>query len=626
MKLNYRPEIDGLRAVAVLSVILYHAEFELFGGGFVGVDVFFVISGYLITSIIVNELQEDKFSLVNFYERRIRRIFPALFVVMLSCMVFAWLWFLPNDFKDYAQSQVAVSMFVSNLLFWRQSGYFDTANELKPLLHTWSLAVEEQFYLFFPVGILLVFRYFKRWMSPIIVFVAFLSFGFAQWASYRRPALAFYFLPARIWELLVGALVAIVLINRQEKRIHLVLREIYACFGLFLIAYSVFVFNSSTPFPGMFALAPTVGAALIIVFGERDTFIGRLLSFKTLVGIGLVSYSAYLWHQPVFAFARYQGFQTQLPYMPILLLAITFGLAYLSWKYIEKPFRIRRSLSRGKVFILGAMLSVLFISTGLQINASNGIESRFETRLIGDVGQLDFHKYINDKFFDCEPKSVAAEALSWEGFLRCKQSKAGVPEVVLLGDSHAEHLFIGLAEAIPDLNVAFYISSGVPVTENDNFGAIFEELFSNGESQHVIVALAYRLQISSDNQDDVFEALELTIDRLQKSKKAVSLLGDVPVFPVSAEFCKFGHQKTKNFDLCKVSVNEVTDQKSDFLMEINDLIKRQNIKYFEIDQPLCNGEKCDMIKDGQVLYRDDNHLNILGSRLVGGYVAGLMDF
>jgi peptidoglycan/LPS O-acetylase OafA/YrhL len=626
MKFNYRPEIDGLRAIAVLSVILYHAEFELFGGGFVGVDVFFVISGYLITSIIVNELQEDKFSLVDFYERRIRRIFPALFVVMLSCMVFAWLWYLPNDFKDYAQSQVAVSMFISNLLFWRQTGYFDSANELKPLLHTWSLAVEEQFYLIYPVGILLIFRYFKRWMSSLIVFVAFLSFVFAQWASYKRPALAFYFLPARIWELLVGALVAIFLINRQEKRIHRVLRETCACFGLILIAYSVFAFKSSTPFPGMFALVPTVGAALIIVFGEGDSFTGRLLSFKTLVGIGLVSYSAYLWHQPVFAFARYQDFQSQLRYIPILLLAITFGLAYLSWKYIETPFRIHLPLARGKVFILGAVLSVLFISTGLLINASNGIESRFKTNLVGDVGQLDFHKYINDRFFDCEPKSVAAEALSWEGFLRCKQSKVGVPDVVLLGDSHAEHLFIGLAEAKPNLNVAFYISSGVPMTENENFGAVFEELLSNGESQHVIIALAYRLQISSDNQGDVFEALELTIESLQKSKKAVSLLGDVPVFPVSAEFCKFGHQKANNFDLCKVSVNEVTDQKSNFLTEIKDLTERQSIKYFEIDQPLCNEKKCEMIKDGQVLYRDDNHLNVLGSRLVGGYVASLMDF
>jgi peptidoglycan/LPS O-acetylase OafA/YrhL len=626
MKLNYRPEIDGLRAVAVLSVILYHAEFELFGGGFVGVDVFFVISGYLITSIIVNELQEGKFSLVNFYERRIRRIFPALFVVILSCMVFAWLWYLPNDFKDYAQSQVAVSMFASNLLFWRQSGYFDSANELKPLLHTWSLAVEEQFYLFYPVGLLLVFRYFKRWMSPIIVFVAFLSFGFAQWASYRRPTLAFYFLPARIWELLVGALAAIVLINRQEKRTHLVLREICACLGLFLIAYSVFAFKSSTPFPGMFALVPTVGAALIIMFGERDTFIGRLLSLKTLVGIGLASYSAYLWHQPVFAFARYQGFQTQLSYMPILLLAITFGLAYLSWKYIETPFRIRRSLTRGKVFILGAMLSVLLMATGLQINASNGIESRFKTNLIGDVGQLDFHRYLTDNFFDCEPKSVAAEALSWEGYLRCKQSKAGIPDVVLLGDSHAEHLFIGLAEARPDLNVAFYISFGAPLTENDNFAAIFEELLSNRKSQHVVIALAYRLQISSDNQNEVLKALELTIDRLQNSKKTVSLLGDVPIFPVSSEFCKFGHRKAKNLDLCNVTVNQVTEQRSDFLLEIKDLSKRQNIGYFEIDQPLCDVKTCGMIKDGQVLYRDDNHLNILGSKLVGGYVASLINF
>lgn len=626
MKFIYRPEIDGLRAIAVLSVILYHAEVEFFGGGFVGVDVFFVISGYLITSIIFDELKEDKFSLMNFYEKRIRRIFPALFVVMLSCMMFAWLWFLPNDLKEYAQSQVAVSIFVSNILFWHQAGYFDSANEMKPLLHTWSLAVEEQFYLIYPIGLVLIFRYFKRWIQTIIVFVAFMSFSFAQWASYRRPALAFYFLPARIWELLVGALIAIVFINRHEKRIHRALRESFACVGLFLIAYSVFVFKSSTPFPGMFALIPTVGTALIIVFGERDTFIGRLLGFKILVGIGLVSYSAYLWHQPVFVFARYQGFKTQLLAITAMLLAITFGLAYLSWKYIEAPFRIRRSFARERAFIFGAVLSVMFIATGLQINASNGVESRFETRLVGDVGHSDFHKYIDENFFDCEPRSVAAEALIWQDYLRCKQSKVGVPDVILLGDSHAEHLFIGLAEAEPDLNVAFYVSYGVPLTENDNFKVIFEELLSNRKSQQVLVTFAYRLQISSDNYNDVFDALELTIERLQQSKKVVSLLGEVPVFPVSAEFCKYGHRKTDNRELCSISVNQVSDPSSEFLTKIEDLSRRRNIKSFKINQPLCDEISCGMIKDGQVLYRDDNHLNILGSRLVGGFVSTLMNF
>lgn len=625
MKLDYRPEIDGLRAVSVLSVIFYHAEFELFGGGFVGVDVFFVISGYLITSIIFVELKEGKFSLINFYERRIRRIFPALFIVMLTCMLFAWLWFLPNDFKAYAQSQVAVSMFASNILFWLQSGYFDTAGELKPLLHTWSLAVEEQFYLIYPVFLVVLFRYLRRWILTSIFFVAFLSFVFAQWASYKRPALAFYFLPARIWELLVGAIMAIILIYRREWLSRLPLRGTCASLGFLLIAYSVFVFDSSTPFPGFFALLPTVGAALIIVFGERDTWIGRLLGFKALVGIGLLSYSAYLWHHPIFAFARYQGFQTRSQYIPYLLLAITFGLAFLSWKYIETPFRSRWSIAREKVFSVSAILSVIFLAIGLLINASDGLESRFKARLIGDVGQLEFHRYIDDKFFDCEPKAVAAKALSFESYLRCKQSKIGVPDVILLGDSHAEHLFIGLAEAEPNLNVAYYISHGVPLTGTINFEAIFDELLSNGKSQRVLVTFDYSRHISFENQNSILEALELTVRKLQQSKKIVFFLSDVPNFQINPELCKYGYLKAENLDRCNISLEEATDLDYQMAAKVEDLIKKQNVKYFKVEHVFCNQTNCGMFKDGQIFYRDNHHLNILGSRLVGKYLSKLLN-
>lgn len=625
MKLKYRPELDGLRAIAVLSVILYHADFELFSGGFVGVDVFFVISGYLITSIIFVELQEDKFSLLNFFERRIRRIFPALFIVMLSCLIFAWLWFLPNDFRTYARTQVAVSMFASNILFWRESGYFDAGVETKPFFHTWSLAVEEQFYLIYPVGLVLLFRYFRRWIPTTIVFVAFFSFAFAQWASQERPILAFYILPARIWELLVGALVAIVLISGYEKRPHLALKETCAGLGLFLIAYSVFTFDSSTPFPGFFALAPTVGTALIIVFGEKDTHIGRLLSLKVLVGIGLISYSAYLWHHPIFAFARYQGLQIQLSSISTLLLVVTFICAFLSWRYIETPFRVHRSLNRRNIFVFGATFSVLFIAAGLAIYVSNGLESRFKTRLIGDVGQLEFHQYLDDKYFDCEPKSVAAEALSWEGHLRCKQSKKGVADVVLLGDSHAEHLFIGLAEAEPALNIAFYILDGMPLVENNDFRVIFDELLKNGKSQHVLMTFDYHSRILIDSQNDVLEGLELTIEKLRQSSKVVSLLGKIPSFSVNAEMCKFRHRKTDNLALCYLSVNQATEQSREFITRVKHLSNEQNIEFFEIYQALCNETDCGMIKGRRILYRDDNHLNILGSELVGGYLSNLMD-
>lgn len=431
-------------------------------------------------------------------------------------------------------------------------------------------------------------------------------------------------MPARIWELLIGALVAIVLISGYEKRPHLALKETCAGLGLFLIAYSVFTFDSSTPFPGFFALAPTVGTALIIVFGEKDTYIGRLLSLKVLVGIGLISYSAYLWHHPIFALARYQGLQIQSSSISTLLLVVTFILAFLSWRYIETPFRVHRSVNR-QTFVLGATFSVLFIAVGLVIYVSNGLESRFKTRLIGDVGQLEFHQYLDDKYFDCEPKSVAAEALSWEGYLRCKQSKKGVADVVLLGDSHAEHLFIGLAEAEPALNIAFYILNGMPLIENNDFRVIFDELLKNGESQHVLMTFDYRSRILIDSQNDVLEGLELTIEKLRQSSKVVSLLGKIPSFSVNAEMCKFRHRKTDNLALCYLSVNQATDQSREFVTRVKHLSNEQDIAFFEIYQALCNETDCGMIKDRRILYRDDNHLNILGSKLVGGYLSNLMD-
>ena len=235
--MHYRQEINGLRAVAVLSVIFYHAGFSPFGGGYVGVDVFFVISRYLITSIIVAETQAGTFSIRRFYERRARRILPALFLVMLFCIPFAWLWLLPSDLEDFAKSLMAVSVFSSNILFWSESGYFDTAADLKPLLHTWSLAVEEQFYLVFPLLILAAWRFSKKIIVTIITVIAILSFALAQWGSLHNPVGAFYLIQARAWELALGALVALYLLhgNGSASRTPIVSQAVSLA-GLVMIA------------------------------------------------------------------------------------------------------------------------------------------------------------------------------------------------------------------------------------------------------------------------------------------------------------------------------------------------------------------------------------------------------
>ena len=264
--MNYRREIDGLRAIAVLAVILFHAGFKISSGGFVGVDIFFVISGYLITSIILAELEQGKFSVINFYERRARRILPALFLVMLACIPIAWFSLLPTDMQGFSKSLIAVSIFASNILFRHESGYFDIASELKPLLHTWSLSVEEQYYLIFPFLMVFFWQPCRKKILIILGIIFFISFSLAQWGTQAKPSSAYFLLLARGWELLVGSFAAFFLSQKKISEFRGSLSEIGGWIGFALILYAIFNHSKDTPYPGFFALVPTIGALFIILF------------------------------------------------------------------------------------------------------------------------------------------------------------------------------------------------------------------------------------------------------------------------------------------------------------------------------------------------------------------------
>ena len=370
--MKYRAEIDGLRALAVLPVILFHAGFEWFSGGFVGVDVFFVISGYLITTIIISEMAEGKFSIVNFYERRARRILPALFFVMLACLPFAWLWLTPTDLKDFGQSLVAVSTFSSNILFWWESGYFDTATELKPLLHTWSLAVEEQYYILFPIFLMLTWRLGIKWILILLSIVFFISLGVAVWGTQyaAHPKIisgAFFLLPTRGWELLVGVFAAFYLKYNTHLKSHSA-NQVLSLLGLSMIVYSIISFDKTTPFPSLYALIPTIGTGLLILCAVPKTVVYNLLSLKVIVGIGLISYSSYLWHQPLLAFARHVVMGDISEVLLIILCATSLLMAWFSWRFIEKPFRDKKKFTQKRIFVL-SMVSILgFSIIGLNID------------------------------------------------------------------------------------------------------------------------------------------------------------------------------------------------------------------------------------------------------------------
>ncbi len=393
--MKYRAEIDGLRALAVLPVILFHAGFEWFSGGFVGVDVFFVISGYLITAIIISEMAEGKFSIVNFYERRARRILPALFFVMAACLPFAWLWLTPTDFKSFGQSLVAVTTFSSNILFWWESGYFDTAAELKPLLHTWSLAVEEQYYILFPIFLMLTWRLGIKRVSILLSVVFVISLGVAAWATQyaAHPKIisgAFFLLPTRGWELLIGVFAAFYLKHNTFLRSHL-LNQALSMLGFGMILYSIIVFDATTPFPSFYALVPTIGTGLLILCAVPKTLVHNLLSLKFFVGIGLISYSAYLWHQPLFAFARHRFIEDLSEPILITLCLASLLLAWISWKFVEAPFRDKKAFTQKKIFLISSIaalgLSVLglcihfkYLQTGSSFDRDIYAKERFEFR------------------------------------------------------------------------------------------------------------------------------------------------------------------------------------------------------------------------------------------------------
>lgn len=374
--LRYRREIDGLRALAVLPVILFHAGFSFMSGGFVGVDIFFVISGYLITSLILAEIDKGQFSLANFYERRARRILPALFLIVLVCLPFAWVYLLPHEMVDFGKSVVAVAVFASNILFWKDSDYFSPDSELLPLLHTWTLAVEEQYYLFFPLILMVAWKFGRTWFVLILlVAIASISLAFSEWLWRVDSAANFYLLPTRAWELMLGALAGLYL--RSSSISIRWVRELGSLLGLLMIGLAIFLLDNSFPFPSLYALLPTLGAVMIILFADAETWVGRLLSWPIFVGIGLISYSAYLWHQPIFAFARFHSMDEPSAGIFVGLSILALLLAWLSWRWVEKPFRDRTRITRGQIFTMSGIGSIFLIGVGVLLVMQDGFPQRF---------------------------------------------------------------------------------------------------------------------------------------------------------------------------------------------------------------------------------------------------------
>jgi peptidoglycan/LPS O-acetylase OafA/YrhL len=427
----YRADIDGLRAVAIIPVVLYHCELSGFGGGFVGVDVFFVISGFLITNLLSDKLQNNTFSFSEFYERRIRRLAPALVFVLLSSFVVAFIYFTQLDFVLFSKSLVATSAFLSNVHFMRQtSSYFAVDSAFKPLLHTWSLAVEEQFYFAYPAFLFLLIRRFGGHVVQILISFLVLSFIGSCVGVVFAPEATFYLLPTRAWELLLGAIISLYF---TSKDLDPVAREWMAGLGIVGIAVAVWSLNSQSPFPGINALPPCLGAALIIWANTQTTIVSRVLSSPFVVFFGLISYSLYLWHWPIIMFYKYIVNDQMNLVEKLLVVALAVFVATLSWRFVELPIRRRRDgLNRWTVFVLAGSVSVCLAMLGLWGVVDNGVPERLASQITRYGASAS----------DVNPERSNCNEMTPDQILRGDFCKVGLasrkPDFLVWGDSHAD--------------------------------------------------------------------------------------------------------------------------------------------------------------------------------------------
>ena len=436
MRIAYRSEIDGLRAIAVVAVILYHSQITIFSyqpfkGGFIGVDIFFVISGYLITSIVLKELiTTGSFSLKNFYERRIRRIFPVLLLVMLISLPIAWIYLLPDSFIDFSKSILYSLAFISNFYF-HYSGlqYGAETGLLKPFLHTWSLAVEEQYYILFPIILLIIFKYFKRYLIYALILGFIISLGLADWGSKNNPSFSFYVLPTRGWELLAGSILAYFEVTLGRRGNYRTLNLILPSVGFFLIGYSILFFHDKMFHPSFYTLSPIIGVSLIIWFSCRDEPIYKILSSRLFVGIGLISYSLYIWHYPIFVFARITGFLSSF-FAQILLGVIILILSITTYYLVEGPTRNKKNY---KVLIFLIYTFIFLILFNLYIILNQGVVSRVPNILKNELNIRGHLKDSQNK--NCQNNKNG-----------CVYNTQSNKKVFIVGDSHMAALAFNLKD------------------------------------------------------------------------------------------------------------------------------------------------------------------------------------
>ena len=648
----YRSDIDGLRAVAILLVIIFHAFPKFLRGGFIGVDIFFVISGYLITSIILKNQSQNNFSLLDFYSRRIKRIFPALIVVLTFCLVAGWYVLLGNEYELLGKHIAAGSIYISNFVLQSEAGYFDTDSELKLLLHLWSLAIEEQFYLVFPL-LLIIGKRFR--VNSLLIISACLSVSFLANVIQisDNPSEVFFFPTSRAWELLIGSLIAYLSIYSIAKNYAEKYANPLSWIGVVLILSAWILLNSKKIlFPSWWALLPTLGAACLIFAGETAWFNRKILASKIAVFIGLISYPLYLWHWVLLSFVQITELDKPKPFLKILVLCLAAFLAWLTYYFIEKNLRFQKSkfVSLG---LLGILFSIGFL--GYEIKTHQGYSER--DTLSGIHQNIDVaQKYYTSNSLTTESCLVRYSAefqLDLKNGFCLQQNEQQSPTSLLMGDSHANHLYSGL---IRDanltggnlLNVGIggcgQVERDMPTTwekckevyaqvlnlalETPSIKTVFisrKAITENGKtktlfhSSDVVEPVAPKIYI--DFQNELREILKRLVD----AKKKVVFVLDTPDLEFRPIACvnrpwRLEDKPAKN--PCGISRATVDIRNQIYLKTVQDVLKEfPMVKVWDTIPAFCDAEYCSATNGKTLLYRDRDHLNEEGSLYLGKYFS-----
>ncbi len=623
--MKYRSDIDGLRALAVLPVVFFHVGWG-FPGGFVGVDVFFVISGFLISGILLHDLESAQFSILGFYDRRVRRILPALAFMLIGVIFAAWWLFLPYEFEKLGKHLTDVSTFLSN--YWlenRAGNYWSPRAEELPLLHTWSLAVEEQFYIFMPILLWGVFRYFRKYLAFVLSSLFFASLVHAIYTTKVDPSAAFYLLPSRAWELLLGALVCLIAHRITDVRMAS-LREILGAAGLLMLAFSFFYISGDLPFPGYAALVPTVGTALLILANSGTiTRSGRLLCWPPLVFIGLISYSLYLWHWPIIVFAKAWRHPHPLTNLDEILIVLGSTLiAVVSWYWVEQPFRGKhfRNMPR-RVVLVGLTVLLFFVAVSLVIRKTDGYPDRFEGRIEGELlnaVRTDVLDRDGSGRFQVGP-------LFDSGGLKQDTAPEIKPTFVMIGDSHGAMFAPVVAEVLSNSAVpsAFFTHDGKTpffgqdIDGNDAITGFVDEW----RPETIVVVLRldglWRTNPETELPDEA--AIDEFVGKLRwLSERTCQLWVSLQIPRISDENTRaariiFNSAARNGGVLPEIRERTEDRQARVRTLELLKSLEVPNLKILDLSEPYFARDSIVYHNNGLLYYRDEDHVNLRGARL-----------